>query len=152
MPDIFPSAPGESIPEIPVDIDGYTDAKLMQLYGQFGQWCNYYDQLLVEARETEDKTLFLKDSAEASAMLANENKKNVSLIKAAALDDPTYAIAYASYVEARSYRRKFETLLKMAERGYSHCSRELSRRTQPKRPEKTREYGWGKNGTGHLND
>ncbi|HEV2354342.1 MAG TPA: hypothetical protein VGR89_08870, partial [Puia sp.] len=54
------------------------------------------------------------------------------------------------YQTAMAYRKLVESQAKRAERAYYHCSRELSRRTQPRRPEKPREYGWGDNGRGHL--
>lgn len=132
----LPGKPDGSFPVLPADITDISDQHLMKLMELLRQWCDYFDIQLASAQVTEQAWL-------SSALVDAAGAKNVTITKARAEVDERYQ-------RAMSYRKLVESQAKRAERGYYHCSRELSRRTQPRRPEKPREYGWGADGKGHL--
>lgn len=139
-----PKKPDGEMPDLPPSLDGMTDSKLMDWYQVFNHWFAWQDYMLALKQMSEDTAEVELANAQADAMVgAHERfpKAHASLLKATAEASPEVKAARAKLLLTKSERRLIERQKTRAERAYQHCSRELSRRTQPKRPDKPAMFG-----------
>ena len=128
----LPARPGESPPEIPRDLDGLSDADLMNFYREFMGWVSYSQAELVKAEIDEDKQSHKCRLSESMVLISQWNSADkadrVTLAKARRDVDPGVVAQQEAYQVARAYRKLVQTMFDTCERGAQLLSRELSRR------------------------
>jgi hypothetical protein len=128
----LPARPGSAPPEIPRDLDGLSDADLMNLYREFMAWVSYSQSELVMAEIDEEKQSHKCRLSESTVLIGQWNSADkadrVTLAKARRDVDPIVVAQQEAYQTARAYRKLVETMFASCERGAQLLSRELSRR------------------------